>query len=144
MSTHEVAISLKWLMALLRANNDLTAAAPGGVHRGRAPAGTATPFVVLGLQSGSATLSGNAVRLMSKQLFLAKAVGETAKSEDVAQAAAILDDALVNGVKTAGMEATGGLILACYPEQPFMLDEVTGSEEWTHIGGLYRLLTQKT
>lgn len=143
MSTHEVVISLEWLITLLKANTDLAAAAPGGVHRGRAPAGTVTPFIVLGFQGGSGVLSGNAVRLMSKQLFLAKATGETAKSEDVAQAAAILDDALVTGVKTAGMTATGGLVLACYPEQPFMLDEVSGSEEWTHIGGLYRLLTQK-
>ena len=33
-------------------------------------------------------------------------------------------------------------ILACYREQPLILDEDVNGEEWTNIGGLYRLQVQ--
>ena len=33
-------------------------------------------------------------------------------------------------------------ILACYREQPLILDENVNGEEWTNIGGLYRLQVQ--
>ena len=33
-------------------------------------------------------------------------------------------------------------ILACYREQPLIVDEDVNGEEWTNIGGLYRLQVQ--
>jgi hypothetical protein len=137
MSAHEITMAFQFLVSTLK--NDATLAnelAPGGVHRGMAPPQTATPFVIVAFQSGADTLTGNAVRLISRTTFQAKAVGPASVTTTIAQAADRIDT-LLKLVRNAS--TTGGVILDCYRASPLQLDELVNGELWTNWGGLYNL-----
>lgn len=147
MSTHEVVIALSWLNTTLTGDATLSSLAPGGVYRALAEpidnSGNpiATPYVVFGLQSpGNDTLTANAVRLLTNPLYQVKAVGPSSATEAVGLAASEIDDLLK---RTAG-SVTGGLVSACFREQPLELDELVNGEQFINIGGLYRLQIQQT
>jgi hypothetical protein len=135
MSTNEVAASLDFIKTKLSANSTLSNLAVGGFHRGAAPVGTVAPWVTFQYQSGSDTLTFNVVRVLSRLLFLVKAVGPEAMTATVFQMAALIDDTLR---KTSGV-VTGAKIDACYRVEPVQYDEVRADgSKWVHCGGLYR------
>jgi len=138
---HEAAIALEWLLATLRGDNALTSIATGGVHRAMASLGTVPPYIIVANQAGVDVLTANAVRLMNNSLYQVKAVGPAAMTDTLMSAAAEIDALF----KRADGTATGGLILSCYRESPLQLDELRASgEQWSNVGGLYRLLIQQT
>jgi hypothetical protein len=138
-TTHEVVAALQWYYSVLSGDSALSTQAPGGVYRGVAPPNTATPFVVMAYQAGSDVLTMNAVRLMSSLVFQVKVVGPAADTEALALASSTVDDILK---RTSGT-TTGGLILACYRESPFQIDELNNGVLWSSFGGLYRSQIQQ-
>lgn len=140
MSTHEAVIAFEFVYSTLSGDANLANYAPGGIHRGFAQPGTVVPFVVMGYQAGSDTLTMNAVRVASQPLLQIKAVGPASMSMQVGQAASEIDDMLK---RTSG-SAAGGLILAFYRETPLFLDQEVNGEPWVDIGGLYRSIIQQT
>lgn len=139
MSTAETIAGFTWLYNTLSGDSQLASLAPGGVWRAMAPPGTATPFVVFAMQSGTDVLTMNAARLMTDNLFQVKAVGPAKSMQAVADAAARVDDLLK---RTDGTVA-GGAVLACYRESSLQLDELVTGELWTNLGGMYRLQIQQ-
>ena len=136
MSVHEITMAFQFLVSTLSGDATLTSLAPGGVFRAMAPPQTATPFVILAFQSGTDTLTGNAVRMISRTTFQAKAVGPASQTATIAQAAARIDD-LLKIVRNAS--TTGGIILDCYRSSPLQIDELVDGELWTNWGGMYDL-----
>jgi hypothetical protein len=138
MAGYETTAGFQWLYNTLSADSTLQTDAPGGVWRGLAPPGTATPFVILSLQSGKDVITANAVRVFDDDTFLVKAVGPASNNAGVLAAASRID-ALLG--RTSG-QVTAGAILACYRETPISIDELVNGELWSNLGGLYRLIIQ--
>jgi hypothetical protein len=88
---HEGAYGLQWLKSILLADSTLTGFAPGGIFRGLAPLGTATPFIIISLMSGIDVLTMNAVRLISQPLYQIKAVGPANITATIVSAASEID-----------------------------------------------------
>jgi len=138
----EVVMGLAWIYNKLTSNAPLMTNALGGVHRGSAPVGTATPFISVAHQAGSDTTTINGVRVLTHILYLVKAVGPAKDIVAVDNVAGEFDDLLfLNTVVTV----SGGYIHSSVREQPIMYDETPAAGiKYTHIGGLYRLIIEKS
>jgi len=136
MSTHEVVAGFMWIYSVLSIDATLLASAPGGVYRSLAPPITASPYVIMAHQSGMDVVTINAFRLMDNLLYQVKAVGPSSQMVAIAAAAARIDQLL----GLASGTVTGGYIGSCYREQPIFVDESPiNGEQYTNVGGLYRL-----
>ncbi|HLZ64388.1 MAG TPA: hypothetical protein VKR06_46250 [Ktedonosporobacter sp.] len=136
MALSEVMLGIEYLYAALSVDSALTALVPGGVWRGLADPGTATPFIVIAHQAGTDSIAFGAVRALTSMLYQAKVVGPANNSADLATAAARLDTLITTAVPIG---ISGGLIKSCYREQPLLVDETVTGEKWANIGGLYRI-----
>src|SRR5579885_931599 len=110
MSTHETALVYSWLYSTLSGDSTLSGYAPGGVWRGMAPPQTATPFVIISLQSGSDVVTMNGYRMIVDVLYQVKAVGPVSNTAGIVSAASRIDDLL----KLTTGTVAGGAILSCY------------------------------
>lgn len=141
MSVHELVSAERWLRETLSNDQTLLGFAPGGVFADQAPDGTATPYVIYTDQSGGVdSLTMNAVRVLSNPLYQIVAVAEVSKFDSVASAASYIDDLL----KRTNGSTTGGLISACFREEPLIKNETINTQKWKSAGGLYRLQIQQT
>jgi hypothetical protein len=146
MSTLGPAEGMAYLGAKLQAATAVTAFLANGansIFRNVAPQAAINnpPYILVRYQGGADVMGAFADRLMTSGLYQVVVVGpDTLTNATLYPAAQALDAALH---RTAGT-ALGGIVLACYREQPLMLSEViSGSDQqWTRIGGLYRLLVQ--
>lgn len=144
MSTFGPLEGAAYLLATLKATSAVTTIATGGIYREVAPqqAINNPPYIIVRYQGGADVMGSFADRLFTNGLYQVAIFGPDT---------ALLDTALFPGAKaidtalhrTAGT-AQGGIILACYREQPIILSEVvSGTDQlWTRVGGLYRLLVQ--
>ena len=145
MSVNEVSMGLQFLSSRLSADSTLAGLAPGGVKRFAAPAGTATPFIIIGYQTGKDVTTLNGVRVMDDILYLAKVVGEASKTQAVVDASSQLDVVLGGTQGLRNIAVTGGWLLACYRQVPVQFDEPVAQSSiiWSHSGGLYRIELQQ-
>jgi hypothetical protein len=105
-----------------------------GVFQDFAPDGTLPDWCVIGVQSpGQDTLTANAVRILSRPLFMVKMVGPAAHMANLSTAYQRADT-LLKLVRN-----TGGL-LACYRESPFYMPEIVNGQPYANLGGLYRMV----
>lgn len=144
-ATLEVVAGLEFLYSTLHSDSALIALAPGDVSRGMAPPGTATPYVIIGFQAGSNSLTVTGVRPMVSALYQCKAVGPASNTVAIAQAAAEIDAALGGKDGLRNISTANGFIADCHQETPLLYDDPTpiNGEQWTNIGGLYRLWIQQ-
>lgn len=139
MSGHEGMLAIEWLTTVLGNDSTLSGYAPGGVWRGMAPPETATPYIILSLQSGLDVVTMNAVRLMADVLLQVKAVGPATETATIANAATRIDQ-LIGQPPNAGTTQDGlGYVLASYRQSPLIVDELVNGDVWSNIGGLYRI-----
>ena len=139
MSVIESYVGLEFIFATLTNDATFNSLALGGAWRGSAPVGTPMPLCIISFQSGIDVLTANARRMMINAMFQVKASGQAANTPAVAALAAAIDALLA---RTSGY-ATGGYALACFRESVIQYDEDIGSDKYTHMGGLYRLLLQQ-
>jgi len=140
MSLHEAMAGFAWLYGVLSTDSLLSGYAPGGVHRSLAPDGTVPPFVIMAFQSGPDTRTAQAVRILAQPLYQVKAVGPASETAILVEAGGRIDDLL----KDASGSVFGGYIASCYRESELVLDNMVNGEQWSEIGGLYRLLVEQT
>lgn len=142
MSGHETALGYQWLYSTLSSDSTLAALAVGGCWRAMAPPTITTyPYVVFALQSAKDSVTMNAFRLLSEQLFQVKAVGPGSLSAAIAGAAQRIDQLLSS---PSSGSTSGGVILSSYRESPFEVNELVNGELWWNLGGLYRLLIEQS
>jgi len=133
-----------YILATLNAASAVTAIATGGIYREVAPqqAINHPPYIIVRYQGGADVMGAFADRLFTNGLYQVAIYGPDNSLLDTAlfPGAQAIDTALH---RTAGT-AQGGIILACYREQPLILSEVVSGSDilWTRVGGLYRLLVQ--
>jgi hypothetical protein len=140
-SSHETALGFSWLYSTLVGDTTLSGYASGGVYRSMAPPQTTTPYVIMSFQAGTDVVTMNGFRLIDDTIFQVRAVGPGSKSQQIAQAAGRLDALL--SIPSSGVTA-GGAILSCYRESPLTFDELVNGELWNNMGGLYRVIIQRT
>lgn len=137
MSVFEPAMGLAWIYSTLSGDSAMGSLAPGGFHRGLAPDGAATPYVIFAHQAGTDTLTMNAFRVISSHVYQIKAVGPASDTAALVAAASQID-VLFGGPGRGTTD--GGLILSFYRESSFAIDElVAPGQKWSNFGGLYRL-----
>ncbi len=88
---NEASYGMQWLYATLSGDPTLSGIAVGGVYRNLAPTLVATPYVIIGFQSGTETLTMTAVRLFTQPLYQVKAVGPSQITSQIVAAAAAID-----------------------------------------------------
>lgn len=132
----EIAIGFEFLYATLSGDATLAALVTGGWWHDMAPAGTATPFGIMGLQSAPDTLTATATRLLAQPLYQVKVVGPASLYPSLVTAASRVDALLA---RTAG-SAGGFVIQACYRDGGIALPELVDGVLWSNLGGSYRLL----
>lgn len=125
----------EWLYGILSADATLTSLAPGGVFRGVATVGTATPYVVFSYQGGADIVSATGYRLGVNSLWIVKAVGPAASTLTLQSAADRIETLL--GHKSGTV--TGAIIAACIRQDGVFDDEVVNGALWTNCGGRYRI-----
>ena len=136
---NEPARALNWLITTLGAATASTA--PGGVWEGMAPLSvTATPYIVVQMQSNADVLGIAGVRLWSHQTWQVKAVGPTQTAGDYAtlQAAADALDAALQ--RQSGIASDGTPIQSCVRIRALALPELQKDGAlWNNLGGLYEI-----
>lgn len=140
--THEVALALSWIISTLD-DATLQGYAPGGVWRAEAPPGTALPYAIATYQPqlSKDELAFGGVRVYSDLYFHIIATGLASSDETIASAAARIDELLPVSQPTA---VTGGTIITCYRTSPITVDTVIAGEQWTDMGGVYRIMCKSS
>jgi hypothetical protein len=141
MATHEVMLGFAYLYGTLSIDATLLSLAPGGVYRALAPPVTATPYVIISYQAGTDIVNFRGVRGLASMLYQAKVVGPSNNTANLATAAARIDTVITTADQVS---VTGGIIKACFRAQPLQVDELVTGEQWSNIGGLYRIMVTAT
>lgn len=128
----------EWLYGLLSADLTLTPLIAARAYRGVAPAGTVYPLLVYNLQAGSDVRGVGPARVMTSLLYQVKAIG-TGNNFTALEPIVDRVDALLQGVSGS---VVGGQILACVRETPVAYTEIDGDQQYSHLGGLYRIWAQ--
>ena len=133
-------MAYQWIMATMKADTALMAAALGGVWNGNADIGTLDPYASFGRSSGSDVLTVNVVRLFTHIILQIKAVGPVANYAAIVTIAQRID-ALFGRADHVTL-STGG-VLACWREQEIAYDEpLVNGVQWSNLGGLYHVELQ--
>jgi hypothetical protein len=138
---NETALGLAWIVATLEGDTPLASDAPGGVHRGTAPVGTPTPYIIVNQQSGGDITTANRVRLFSAIQYQVKACGPASDTASIVAAADRIDTLIDDKSNQA---VTGGIILSSSRDEPLAYDEdEPDGTKFSHFGGLYALQVQR-
>ena len=135
---NEVAEGREFLYAKLSGDatlNGYLGAPSGCIWDEMAPPGTPTPFVIIGHQSDTDTLTATAIRIMARMYFQVKAVGPVTQAAAIRNAANRIDVLLA---RTSGTSTTG-IILACWRDGALDIPELVDGALWRNLGGMYRL-----
>jgi hypothetical protein len=139
---NEAGAAEKWLY------EKLSGLASGRVFASIAPEGTALPYLIYHQQAArDVTRVGGGLRLVSRPLYLVKAVCE-GRSYAAADAIASAADELLCGasgsVDLGTAQAPDIYHVVCEGrEGPVRYPELVGGAQWRHSGGLYRLQVQR-
>lgn len=132
----EPARAIAWDITQLKASTAFTAAVPGGIHEGVAPAGTDYPHCVIAMQSPGADVTAVAKSRTWAEPQISVAVwglAENGWGPLIAGADAI--DAALNQARGTTDDAE---IVASWREQAIMRTVVENGVTYSVLGGLYR------
>lgn len=137
MSVDPVDVGFQALYALLTGDGTFMGYLSGGVWQVSAPKSTAPDYCQLVNQSSVDTLSGNAVRLMTRLLYQVKVMGPIQDAANIRTAYARADALLQpSGLPLRNYAST----LAMYRENMLPTDAgVINGVQWYAAGALYRV-----
>lgn len=137
-----------WLYTVLTGDSDLAELVAtddfSGVYDTLAPEGAPYPRVVFQWQAPAQTVTHNASRVMTRDLWLVRGIaGPTPVPRytgDLTTIADLIDEALH---RASGGPADDGLVLTAVRTQTFrMVEGPTDGHVYSHLGGIYRVFTQ--
>lgn len=135
----ETAQSFVWAVGRAKADATLVTTCTGGIWQGNAPMGTIGLYTSITQQSSTDVNTMNAVRVFSRILLLIKAVSKSSDHGNIVIAANRID-ALFHGQKNVALSP--GYMLSSYREQEVAYETVESGVQYSHLGGLYRVLLQ--
>jgi len=135
----------QWLYTLLSCDTGLggvNTLVGGRIYAYQAPEGAVFPFVVYCRQAGHDVMGVGAARIMASEVYQVKVVGKAATvSFGTIKPIADRIDTLLQG---ASGTVVDGRVLSCVREQGISYVENSGSDVYSHLGGLYRIQVQPT
>lgn len=135
MSATEIRVTLEWLNIALA-----TVGATGGVYRNIAPPDAVGPYIVVTLYGPSDVMGVSGTRLWANNTWLIEVWGTDDQFTTLESVAAAMDAALHQQRHVA---TASGEIISCIREQArFGPPEEVGNQQWTRIGGVYRIEAQ--
>ena len=125
----------KWVVAMIRANDDIEAP----IHDDPAPSNAPYPFIVMRFQGGSALLGNSAHIIWDDVLMLIEAYTD---SGDITEVSPIVSEirGTIHGQFGTTSEAR---IVSCIYESPFKASESVEGVDLLRLGGNYRLKVQE-
>lgn len=136
---NEITVGYEWLYNLLANDPTGLGAIPiGGVFRGAAGDGTATPYIVMQYMGGHDVIGSGGHRIMADMPFHVYAIGPASSYANVKLAANRLDTLLQGASGTT----SGGTVIACVRQSPISIEENVNGVLWTRFGGVYRIWAQ--
>jgi hypothetical protein len=135
----ETAQSYVWAVGRAKGDAQLVAASPGGIWQGNAPMGTVGLYVSIGQQGNTDVNTMNAVRVFSSILLLIKAVSKSSDFDNIVIAYNLIDALFKKQVNIA---LSPGYMLSSYREQEVSYETLESGVQYSHLGGLYRVLLQ--
>jgi hypothetical protein len=124
-----------WLYSKLSADATLLGLVSTRIYGYVAPPQTTYPLVIYQYQAGHDVGGVSAVRIMSQEVYVVKAVGRDTSFSTLKPIAKRIDELL----HRASGSTADGQVLACVREQPFRMVEVEDGIEYRYLGGIYRI-----
>ena len=130
-----------WLYGVLAGDTQLMTLATGGVYGHNNPIRPTFPYILFQLQAAAADVMGvGPARIMTPLLYLVRGINEGNTFGGNLKSIADRIDALLQANHGT---VTGGVVVGCVRERPFVLPEVAGDgRQFRHMGGLYRIWVQ--
>ena len=133
----------QWLYSLLSSDTGtggVSTLVSGRIYAYVAPSGAVFPFVIYSRQAGHDVMGVGTVRIMASEVYQVKVVGKAA-TVALGTIKAIADriDTLLQGATGTVVD---GRVLSCVREQGISYVETSGSDVYSHLGGLYRIQVQ--
>lgn len=138
----ESSYTAQWLYERLNGDVTLKTALGSGarVHEQPAPQDSLFPFITFQLQSDVDVMTGDTRnRIFSDELWLIRATTDSTSFLPLKVIADRMDLLLQN----ADGAADGAIIYHCSREETFRLVEIDNGKQYRHLGGIYRIITQK-
>jgi hypothetical protein len=140
----ETDIAARYIYSKLTASSAITAIVGSRIFEGVAPQGTTAPWIVYSSLAPTDTYAIGAIRIMTRDQWLVRAVAQTASfGGDIGTLADAIEAALHGTDGTSGA-VTGGYTVECYRLMPHRLLQVDNGVQWRYKGGIYRISTQLT
>lgn len=133
---NETSRGMSWLYSTLSGDATLAALLPGGVWRDMAAPGSATPFLVISLQSATDVIAAGGYRQMVNALFQINLAAPASQYATIVSASDRVD-ALLG--RTSG-QTSDAYILSCTREQTLELPRVEDGVLWSTRRTLQRIL----
>jgi hypothetical protein len=132
----ETSIAFAWIISTLSGDAELAGYAPGGVTRRYAQVATVPPYVVMTYQDG-----------VDYPVFGGGNACTDALIEVVVEGPATAMQAIVNAAKrvktlltvTVPVAVSGGSIQASFRLHPVETDPLLDGEQWTSLGGVFKV-----
>lgn len=125
-----------WLYGVLSGDSTLSGLVGGRISNTLSSTALTPPYVTFLMQSSRDVTGHSGDRISTDNLYIVKAVSQTASwAQGRALAARI--DLLLH--RPASVVTTGGGSLSCTREQIVQYPEVQDSIQYRHIGGIYRI-----
>ncbi len=133
----------QWLCELLTGDTGeggVSTLVGGRIYAYVAPEGSAFPLVIYSRQAGHDVAGVGSARIMASEVYQVKVIGRAAAVLfNAIKAIADRIDSLLQG---ASGSVVDGQILSCVREQVVSYVENSGSDVYSHLGGLYRIQVQ--
>lgn len=133
----------QWLYGLLSGDTGaggVSTLVGGRIYAYIAPERSAFPLVVYSRQAGHDVAGVGPVRIMAREVYQVKVIGKAATvAFGAIKPIADRIDTLLQG---ASGSVVDGSILSCVREQGVSYVESSGSDTYSHLGGLYRIQVQ--
>ncbi len=136
-----------WIYSTLTADtgaggvNHATTGVAGRIYAYMAPATATTyPQVIYNYQGGADVMGVGPARVMNSMLYQVKVIGKS--TGPVFSSIKVLADRIDTLLHAASGTTADSRILSCVREQSISYVEVSGSDVYSHLGGLYRIQVQ--
>lgn len=131
MSATEVRVTLEWLTTALA-----NVGATGGVYRNVAPPDTIAPYITVTLYGPSDVMGVAGSRLWANNTWLIEVWGTDDQFTTLETVASAMDAALH---RQRNIGTPSGQIISCLRESERYGSQEVGNQQWTHLGGVYRI-----
>lgn len=131
----ELITGTNWIHDVLAADATIISAVGARIYDSLAPKGSAFPYILIQVtDTGADLMVVDANRVWTESLWLVRVIGQIGSFSTL--------ETIDDRIDTLLHRQSGGNVLACVREQPFVFTETLDGIQYRHLGGIYRLYVQ--